>query len=98
MYQEFFSAKVVFALLLAFGSLIWGIRLWRNPSIYDPDSIFYRKVYLWYASWWNRPVDESFHLDDKEVKRIGKMIVGFSLVTIMIGLILPLFLTMKSHY
>ena len=89
MSRTYSSPEVIIMLILTLGSLIWGIRLWTTPSIYNPESIFYRKIYFWYSAWTNRPVDESFALDEREVVIIGKAITGLSsLILIMILLLL----------
>ena len=83
------SPEIIIMMVLTLGSLIWGIRLWTTPSIYNPESLFYRKIYFWYSAWTNRPVDETFALDEKEVAMIGKAITGLSsLILIMILLVL----------
>jgi len=92
MNTDFYSIPIVFLLILTMVNLIWGIRLWRTPSTYDPEAFFHRQLYLWYAAWFNRDVDESYQLDDEEIRKAGKLIVIIGVIVFSIGLIFPFFL------
>lgn len=69
------ATSLLLPLILVFITLIWGILLWRFPSLYNPESIIYRQVYLWYVVWFRKEADESFALRDDEVTKVGKVMV-----------------------
>lgn len=75
-----FLLPMIFALL----SLTWGGLLWRFPSLYDPESILYRQLYLWYVVWFRKKADESFALCEDEVVRAGRVIFVLGAIQLLI--------------
>jgi hypothetical protein len=61
--------------------------LWRFPSLYNPESILYRQVYLWYVVWFRKEADESFALRDDEVAKAGTLIFVISAVGLLLVLL-----------
>lgn len=92
MNTDFYSIAIIFLLALTLANLVWGIRLWRAPSIYNPQAFFDRQLYLWYAAWFNRDVDESYQLDDAEIRKAGKLLVMIGVIVLLIALIFPFLL------
>lgn len=86
--NEHLIMPLLFPVLLAFLGLIWGGLLWRFPSLYNPQSFVYRQVYLWYAAWFRKKVDESYTLADYEVIQAGRLIAAISGATLMLVLLI----------
>ncbi len=81
----------LFLLIVGVLALIWGRLLWRFPSLYNPESILYRQVYLWYVAWFRKEADESFSLRDDEVVKAGRLIFvisAFGLLLIILFIVL----------
>jgi hypothetical protein len=74
----------LFLFVVGFLALIWGALLWRFPSLYNPETILYRQVYLWYVVWYRKEADESFALRNDEVAKAGRLIFVISAVGILI--------------
>ena len=77
-------------LLLTLIGGIWGVCLWRNPQMYNPDSFIYRQLYLWYAVWFNKEVDEAYLLDKKEIRRAATLIIVIAIVTIILAVLVTI--------
>lgn len=91
MNTDLFSIPIIIVLTVGFITVIWGLRLWITPAIYDHESFFYRQAYLWYEAWFNRDVDESYQPTDEEIRKIGKLLVLIWTITILISLTLSFF-------
>lgn len=76
-----FDLVLLVPLLLALIGGVWGVCLWRNPQMYNPDSLIYRKLYLWYAVWFGKEVDGAYLLDEREIRRAATLIIVIALVT-----------------
>ncbi len=74
----------LFLLIVALLALIWGGLLWRFPSLYNPESILYRQVYLWYVVWFRKEADESFALRADEAANAGRLIFVISAVGLLL--------------
>lgn len=79
-----FDLGLLIPFLLALIGGIWGVCLWRNPQMYNPDSFIYRKLYLWYAVWFGKEVDEAYLLDRQEIRRAAALIIIIAIVTIIL--------------
>ena len=75
------------AALLPFIGLIWGIRLYRDPSLYDPNSMLYRKMYFWYATWFNREVDDDCLLEEYEIRKAARFVIAISCIGLIVGIV-----------
>ncbi len=86
---RFPDAEWLIAFLLSLLTFTWGSLLWKYPKLYNPDNLFYRKMYLWYSAWFRTESDESFQLTDYEVKRAGVLIafIGIASLVIILALI-----------
>lgn len=76
---------VLLAALLPLIGLTWGVRLHRNPGLYNPGSMLYRKLYFWYAAWFNREVDNSYVLEEYEIRKAARFIILICSITLFIG-------------
>lgn len=82
------ATSLLLPLILVLITLIWGVLLWRFPSLYNPESIIYRQVYLWYVVWFRKEADESYVLRDDEVVKAGRLMVIISVFTLIGGILL----------
>lgn len=55
--------------------------------MYNPDSFIYRKLYLWYAVWFGKKVDEAYLLDEKEIRSAATLIIVIVMVTIVLAIV-----------
>jgi hypothetical protein len=76
-----FDLGLLVPLLLALIGGVWGIRLWIKPQIYNPESILYRQLYLWYTGWFGKKVDETYSLNDKEIRRSAILLIVVAIIT-----------------
>jgi len=83
------DAGWLIVVLLSLLTFIWGSLLWKYPKLYNPDNLFYRKMYLWRSVWFRTESDESFQLADDEVKKTGVFIafIGITSLSITLALI-----------
>ena len=82
----------LFLLIVGVLALIWGGLLWRFPSLYNPESILFRQVYLWYVVWFRKEADESFALREDEVAKAGRLIFVISAVGLLLTILFIVFL------
>lgn len=87
----------LFLLIVGFLALIWGGLLWRFPSLYNPESILYRQVYLWYVVWFRKEADESFALRNDEVAKAGRLIFVISAVGLLLAFLFMVFLEQNAQ-
>ena len=85
---RFLDAGWLIIFFLSLLTFVWGALLWRDPKLYNPDNLLYRKMYLWYSVWFKREPDESFQLTDSEVRRAGVLIAIIGIISLLLILAL----------
>jgi len=81
------SRLVLFLLLLvALYEIVRGLRLWRDPSLLEPDSSLYRWVYWRFFSCRRSPVNP-LKLTDRQIRCYGMFVAVVGVTMFAVGLI-----------